>query len=1494
MKIGLWRVFFTDRFSLVAPLLLPNRLEPELQTIEQDVDREVYDTKVKPAFDSDNQVYDAVKGVTLNQYDFKECIETSSLSFRGFPNTSEDNTTQDSKSLFDGLQGFAKTIVESVPLISQNNINFINEHTLPEEVPKRISVQKRTASTTELAQSDVGIKKRKSAIGVQHLQLENISSRKLTELVVNKIGVTDEANVIGNSDLWIELPSSERVLSDDVFIEIEQHLTKVQKSGLIQEIPFEVLDRVKKLAVNSIHCSENLDWAEIDPQIDFWPLKYAINSLKATTVLLIIFNTQRTEKKLYLDEDLSAALDFIYKLTEDLILKLSIQQDHIETENSKLLIGIINLLQKNLELFSEYLISNQANDNILTKLEYLSIMIFFHTPEKNRFTHMIQSLKSTSMKLLIDIFRSKRDQRLFVVNEILSNFDRLPTHKSHSRQLKLSRGINIQLFTALILNLMQSLNIKEIEFKETIKQKQFNGSEGNGVSNSDEDEELRRLIAETYKERNDILSIISSTLINKVITQLNANTKQLFELFIQDLLNLVVYPEWSAAEAILGSLTNTLVSNSENQPSLVETYILEIIGMIGSTMLELKGTDDLPELQVFELETEYSNVSSYLVSVKDSFPLMFSLDALIMDWINGLVSDIASLDRAESIKAHERSTYDKILSGYYKNQPNELLRRNDAQDTEESATASYKRILLCSDFMKLYQNFLTHLLKSIDHPKIKSRTRAMKNLAQLIDKDSRLLNLPMVKQSLSNRIADSSPLVRLAVLEIFDQYILKKPEFIGEFYQTLILSNDKSISVRTKSLKIAKRIFSETGVRDIRVFALEKILRRLEDDEENVLDLTKQILLDTIFLNLRQQLNVSLKDHSRQRDQVSSIIDVLLDLINKSERNWELFEQYLNDEVIRKTDENKKVHDDLIAVSVIIVEVLLSFVINYMDTDKQSYVEQGLGLLSIFAKCDYSLINQEQLMSLQPYLTSDASSTGASSYYTLVIFRHTLARTSSYRDQFLTDSQSAILRKLTKFNIRELEEAMPCVWTISVMKKDTAKIANAAVSCLTLIKPHVDKALADDLEKSDPKVLRLIYLIGSFGKHCDLESNRAVFQNSKKLGLKEKESVLSLITKYLLVFTRSSVNRQIRRVAVRNIISVCSTHPKLFMSAPVLNVLDKEFTGTSIDFKEVMVQGISEFLEREERNSIKRSGREGKISSKVNLDVDVFHGNSKMFENDGICASLVQRFMDQTLEMCIYDDGEHSYVAVKYLKFIVKLGFANPRVCIPTVVALEASKVPYIRSIALEIHRELHAKHESLIDSSYIHGLKLAVKYRSKLSSSMLNENTQFFQKFYKVIEESKSTKKKIFNQLVKSFTFNIEAITEDQSLFFKNYILFIAHTLPFCELTALEEVFTIVDGIDAVLANQGVTLGGILQTKLQDDSKFNWKKYGYLSLAILSLKELKSSLVQAYKIPEVGQRNELKAQKAKYTEVPITLFDIDPEAGSFQDVCKQLVDTGC
>jgi cohesin loading factor subunit SCC2 len=1142
----------------------------------------------------------------------------------------------------------------------------------------------------------------------------------------------------------------------------------------------------------------------------------------------------------------------------------------MENEDSKLLNNNLNVTCEIFSQFRTYIPKHQISDTLITKIEYLTILIIFSDVDK-----AFLYFKLGSSALLSSIFQSKRSQRSFIIDEILNNFDSLPTHRTTSRQLVTHRDYSIQIFTYLILGLIESINITNKDH-DIILPSRF--PEAGSDQFKEVIEELNKLtepFEEIKSEVDSTLNAISSSLINKIIKNPITAMRQRFHLFVTDLINIVKFPEFPAAESLLTTIMGALLSMSDTQQSIVESYFLEIIGIIGSTILEIRGLEESRCANGARLlVNEKSIVYQYLSSRVNTKGSKDTADFFISNWIFSIMNHLDD-DKLQYVEL-----YHGLIRGLQQGSFNSLFPRLEgaSNSLQHQASLDYVHILRTSSFIGLYDSFLNRLLKYVDHPKIKSRTRALKNLALLVNRDLALLNVPQVRQSISSKIKDPSPLVRLAVLEIFDEYLLKKPEQLKELYQSVILTSDKSTAVRIKSLKISDRIYRDTKDKEIKLYIIEKIFKRLEDDEETVLDLAQNTIIQLLFLSIApsdgNQLNL--------KESVDSSIEIILAYINKSEKNWELFENFLLTMVLRETALNQPIHKEILRITNIMIQNLFNFVIDNMDTELS--VSQRLGLLSIIAKYDSPLISQEQLLSLQIYFTSDNCGTDIS-LYSLMILRQTISNVVSLRAEFLEDCEASLLKRLTKLNSRELSQAVPSLHHISVLKNESSKLANAAASCLSLINPYISKASKGELKNVDPRCTRLLFLIGNFAKECNFEKDRSFFETKKLLALKDKESVVSFMVKNLVVFTRPNVNDQIRKIAIKNLISVCSTHSSLFLSEHVLKIFDDEFQGSRVEFQEVIIQGLLEFLERQEKLSGKKSGYKEKKSGKVGLDVDVFHGNSKTFENDGICASLVQRYIDPVLRLCLLEDGGISYSAVKYLKFIVIKGFCNPRLCAPTVIALQASPVHYIRSVGLELFADLFERYESLIDTSYAQGFKEAIEFRSKLTKNILLETSSFLQKFYTIVEDSKSSKKKMMNQLVKSFQFDVNSISVEDCESFQNYVLFIAMNLAECEFNFYEEVFIIIDGIQPILFNEGMALaklisqrGDLLKQPEDNPEAENDLKLGYICAILITFERLLTCLRHSYRIHETTEKtNELKAQRTKIQKQKMKLIKFTP-----------------
>ncbi|GMF07465.1 unnamed protein product [Ambrosiozyma monospora] len=255
-----------------------------------------------------------------------------------------------------------------------------------------------------------------------------------------------------------------------------------------------------------------------------------------------------------------------------------------------------------------------------------------------------------------------------------------------------------------------------------------------------------------------------------------------------------------------------------------------------------------------------------------------------------------------------------------------------------------------------------------------------------------------------------------------------------------------------------------------------------------------------------------------------------------------------------------------------------------------------------------------------------------------------------------------------------------------------------------------------------------------------------------EIGMRDGESVVSLIVKHLICFCGNNAAVQLKRIAIKNLINVCISTPKLFLSPQILKIMDSAFKEESdISLQDAVINELGTFLELEEKKTIERNGLDNKDSKTVELDVQVFHGRSASYVNDGICASLVQRYLPHVLRNCLYDQDEHSLKAIQFLQLIVRVGFANPKLCIPTIIALESSNVLLIRQVALTMHEDLFDKHESLIESSYVDGLKMAVSYRKKfVGGKNLIHETGFLKNFVKVSHsDSKTTSTKKFLKML-------------------------------------------------------------------------------------------------------------------------------------------------
>ncbi|KAH3679514.1 hypothetical protein WICPIJ_008605, partial [Wickerhamomyces pijperi] len=130
-----------------------------------------------------------------------------------------------------------------------------------------------------------------------------------------------------------------------------------------------------------------------------------------------------------------------------------------------------------------------------------------------------------------------------------------------------------------------------------------------------------------------------------------------------------------------------------------------------------------------------------------------------------------------------------------------------------------------------------------------------------------------------------------------------------------------------------------------------------------------------------------------------------------------------------------------------------------------------------------------------------------------------------------------------------------------------------------------------------------------------------------KLGFKDTDTVSGFIIRHITMFCNNELDVGSQRVAIKNLLNVCITHPRYFMSERILGVMDSVFETNDLDLQDIVINTLSTFLELQDREALLKNGLDFKDSKTTKLNVKVFHGESAEYVNDGICSSLVQRYL---------------------------------------------------------------------------------------------------------------------------------------------------------------------------------------------------------------------------------------------------------------------------
>lgn len=235
--------------------------------------------------------------------------------------------------------------------------------------------------------------------------------------------------------------------------------------------------------------------------------------------------------------------------------------------------GTLSLYNKLAELISDLaeLVNIQdLPDTIILHIASVAVSPFF--------VENIGDLQLAALKLVTSVFAKYETLRHVVIEEILASLARLPSSKKNIRNYVVQGEDRIQMVTALVLELIQSV--------VTLPKIQDGQSSPNHKKCSLTDKELQ--IKTSYEKSKITASQFLQVFLQKCTTKGNEDQdyRPLFENFIQDLLLVVNKPQWPAAEMMLCILGNILVNHFSNKSidMTMRTASLDYLGTVAARL----------------------------------------------------------------------------------------------------------------------------------------------------------------------------------------------------------------------------------------------------------------------------------------------------------------------------------------------------------------------------------------------------------------------------------------------------------------------------------------------------------------------------------------------------------------------------------------------------------------------------------------------------------------------------------------------------------------------------------------------------------------------------------------------------------------------------------------------------------------------------------------------------------------------------------------------
>jgi cohesin loading factor subunit SCC2 len=723
--------------------------------------------------------------------------------------------------------------------------------------------------------------------------------------------------------------------------------------------------------------------------------------------------------------------------------------------------------------------------------------------------------------------------------------------------------------------------------------------------------------------------------------------------------------------------------------------------------------------------------------------------------------------------------------------------------------------VLNSSFCKAFDTILKVLLNSIASDQAKVRSRSLKSVIYMLEKDPSLLDRDASVMRVILRCAtDASPMVRDSALSLIAKCIALKPKLEDDGCRSILTcAADPTAGVRKRCIGLLKDIYLKTSRTELKLAIVDSFLQRTTDTEESVATLARQTFED-IWLTPFHELIDSSQDGSKLKVGLGERVTLIVSLVQRSETALETLGFCLR----KILSDNSKTASLNFKVCKAMVATMFEKLVEDEGSEKE-FQQALLQTITVFAKANAKLFSPDQLETLHPYIGNLATAEDLFIFRSVVvIYRCVLPYLSSAHNSLLKEVQNDLFKSVAKLARSELNEVMACLWTINGVLRNTDRLVKLTISVLKPIQHYRNVDLADNSNSAIvARAKSYIRIAGCVGRHCDLEKYEPHFKSafpSWKGG-----SVAGLMVDTIVPFTLPKQPLELRVMALESVGSICQSWPAQFSRDEPRKILSMVFKEDNASLQNIVLKSFAEFFAMHEgkaEKSVVPSAEKADQDNSTRLG-----GSLKASDNDGAAALIAQHFLQSMLRVAQSRQDAYALTAIELIASINRQGLVHPKECAGVLVSLETSTVPAIAKVAFDTHKMLHQQYESMFEREYMRAVQEAFYYQRDVvgdsSGALARPYVAKLAPLFDIIKTSNSRyQKKFLSNLCSKVDLELKKLdsTGDPP---EHLLLarFVAQNLAFFDYSQLAELVSAVGCMERIVSATGTVVAHSIETEI-------------------------------------------------------------------------------